>query len=160
MRYKLCLSLLFSSFAIFTFGQAQKIVFLEGLGTGVYASANFDMRIKKDSRDGFGFRAGIGNSFFLDENITTIPFGINYLFGKNKSSLLLGANGTLGLFNNEREDVFDRRNSQFIPSLELGYRFRPMVKGIAFQFTVNSFFNTVDRSVPLFFGAGVGYAWK
>ncbi len=126
----------------------------------MYASVNFDMRFKKDENDGFGFRAGVGNSLILDENITTIPLGVNYLLGKNKSSLLLGANGTLGLFDNKLEDIFNRQNSQFIPSLELGYRYRPISKGIAFQLTTHSFFNTVDKSAPLFFGAGIGYVWR
>ncbi|WDF67845.1 hypothetical protein PQ465_16275 [Sphingobacterium oryzagri] len=118
------------------------------------------MRFKKDRNDGFGFRAGLGNSFILDENITTIPLGVNYVFGKRKHGLLAGINGTVGVFKRLRPGAFNRKAGDFLPSLELGYRFRPLKKGFAFQTTFNPLFNTANGTMPLFFGLGLGYAWK
>ncbi len=108
--------MLFSQLSLCTFGQGQKIIFLEGLGAGVYASVNFDMRFKKDENDGFGFRAGVGNSFILDENIMTIPLGVNYVFGKRKHGLLAGVNGTVGVFKRLRPGAFNRKAGDFLPS--------------------------------------------
>ena len=139
-----------------SYSQRQKFVFLEGLGSGALVNANFDMRFRADSRDGLGFKVGIGSSgIYLDEQILTIPLGINYIIGKNKNGLLLGANT---VFAASPIDVKKKVNT-IMPSLEIGYRFRPIEKGFAFQVTYNPKFNTVDGFKPLWFGVGLGYAW-
>ncbi|WP_392469359.1 hypothetical protein ACF3OC_12925 [Sphingobacterium cellulitidis] len=139
-----------------SYSQRQKFVFLEGLGSGALVNANFDMRFRADSRDGLGFKAGIGSSgIYLDEQILTIPLGINYIIGKDRSGLLLGVNT---VFAASPIDVKKKVNT-IMPSLEIGYRFRPIEKGFAFQVTYNPIFNTVDGFKPLWFGVGLGYAW-
>lgn len=140
--------------------QGRQMVYLEGMGAGIFATANFDMRFKKDAREGLGFRAGIGNSSIaIDESITTIPVGINYVYGKKRSALLLGANAAFGLYDIPKGEQ-DGNYSHFVPSLEIGYRFRPMTRGVAFQVTYNPLFNTVDGTMPAYFGVGIGYSWK
>lgn len=48
--------------------QGQKFAFLEGMGSGALVNANFDMRFKSESREGLGFKAGIGYSgLYMDE---------------------------------------------------------------------------------------------
>ncbi len=136
--------------------QGQKFVFLEGMGSGVLVNANLDMRFKSESREGLGFKAGIGYSgLYMDEQLLTIPFGVNYLLGKNRSGLLLGVNAVISA----SSDHYNGELKSFVPSLELGYRFRPIEKGFAFQVTYNPLFNTVDGFKPLWFGVGLGYAW-
>ncbi|MCA5005382.1 hypothetical protein [Sphingobacterium bovistauri] len=149
---------LFCCFITVTFSQGQKFGFIEGGGSGVLVNANFDMRLKKESRDGIGFKLGLGNTFYLEDGkATTIPIGINYLIGKNKSGLLLGLNNTFSIFGKGTKKF---ETKSVVPSLELGYRFRPLEKGFAFQVTYNPLFNTVDGTMPIFFGIGLGYAWK
>jgi len=157
---KFCLKSILINILVFmslqSFSQGQKFAFVEGLGSGVLVNLNFDMRMNKESREGFGFKVGIGNtSIYLDENVTTLPLGINYIFGKQKSGLLLGANATVAFGDSEDYDEI----KHFVPSLEIGYRFRPISKGFAFQVTYNPIFNTVDGFKPLWFGVGLGYSW-
>ena len=141
-----------------SFSQGQKFVFIEGGGSGVLLNANFDMRLKKESREGLGFKVGFGNTFYLEDgSATTFPIGINYVIGKNKSGLLLGVNSTFSVFG-EGTKKFDTKS--FVPSLEIGYRFRPIEKGFSFQITYTPLFNTVDGTMPIFGGIGLGYSWK
>ena len=156
MKIKLTVFLSLLTFSIFA--QHQKFVYIEGGGSGVLLNANYDMRFKKDTRSGLGFKAGIGNSFYLEDgSATTLPLGINYLIGKNKSALLLGANTTFAFFGKETSKF---NTSGYIPSLEIGYRYTPLKKGFSFQATYNPLFNTVDGFKAVWLGIGLGYSWK
>ena len=145
-------------YANLVLAQGQKFAFIEGLGGGVLASANFDMRFKENARDGFGARVGYTNTGFFDPNeqVSIIPLSVNYLYGKKHSGLLVGGNTTLAIIP-KTTAVSDYRNAVYGP--EVGYRFRPENSGIAFQLTWSPLFNTVDGSKPYWFGIGVGYAW-
>lgn len=77
----------------------QKTVFIEAFGQGLQASLNYDMRFKKGSQYGLGFRAGIGGIFAGSSDagagpessgVIAFPFGINYLAGKNRSAIEAG----------------------------------------------------------------------
>ncbi len=158
MINKITITLFLTLFVSFLYGQNRKFTFIEGGGSGVLINVNFDMRFQKDQSDGLGFKAGVGYfPFDRDVDILTLPIGINYLIGKNRNYLLLGANTTFVPFgkNNDRVDV-----KTVVPSLEVGYRFVPLKKGFSFQATYNPLFNTVDGLKPLFFGIGLGYSWK
>lgn len=139
--------------------QYKKFVFLEGGGSGVLVNAVYDMRITKNQNNGIGFRLGIGNTFYTEDikGATTIPIGINYLLGKNKSFLILGANTTFGIFD---KNLKDRTVKHIVPSLEVGYRFVPQKRGFGFQVTYTPLFNTVDGLKPIYLGIGLGYSWK
>lgn len=160
--YRWTYLLFFLAFSILPFSgmaQGQKFVFAEGLGGGMLASANFDMRFKQDSRDGFGARVGYTNSGFFgaEEWASVFPVSINYLYGQRRGGLLAGFNTTFALISDETK-VSDYRS--FVYGPELGYRFRPMERGLAFQVTWSPLFNTVDGTKMAWFGVGVGYAWK
>lgn len=139
--------------------QRQKFVFAEGLGSGLLASVNFDMRFKHDARDGFGARVGYTNTGFLgdDEWISAFPVGVNYLYGKGRSGLLLGFTTTFPVLTDQVR-MGDYRSVVYAP--EVGYRFRPMARGVGFQVTWSPLFNTVDGAKVAWFGVGVGYAWR
>lgn len=86
--------LLLSLVSIQLFGQHRKFGYVEIGGAGIFASANFDMRFKKEVNDGFGFRSGLGGTFgaFDLDQIFTIPVGINYIYGKGESGFIVGVN--------------------------------------------------------------------
>jgi hypothetical protein len=139
--------------------QGQKFAFAEGLGSGLLVSANFDMRFKKESREGFGARIGYTNTGFVgdDDWISAFPVGINYVYGQARSALLIGFTTTFPVIK-DNNNLSDYSNAVFAP--EIGYRFRPIEKGVAFQVTWAPLFNTVDGSKIPWFGLGIGYAWN
>lgn len=63
---KIKLTVFLSLFTFSIFAQHQKFVYIEGGGSGVLLNAIFDMRFKKDTRSGLGFKAvwlGIGREY-------------------------------------------------------------------------------------------------
>lgn len=137
--------------------QGQKFVFAEGMGSGLLVTANFDMRFKQGAREGLGARVGYTNvGIFHDQAASVVPLSINYVYGKQRSGLLVGFNTTF-TFMSKDEDVWYYRPFMYGP--EVGYRFRPMESGLAFQVTWSPMFNTTDDIDARWFGVGVGYAW-
>ncbi|PVH24278.1 hypothetical protein [Sphingobacterium corticibacter] len=115
------------------------------------ASANFDLRFKKDSRDGFGARLGYTNTGFVgdDKWISAFPLGINYVHGKGRCGLLLGFTTTFAVIP-KNTDSWDYKSTVFAP--EIGYRFRPIQQGLGLQLTWTRLFNTVDATKLAWFG--------
>ncbi len=161
LRKSLCLLIILVGLSLpgVALAQRQKFVFVEALGGVLLASANFDLRFKNDARDGFGARIGYTNTGFLgdDEWISAFPLGINYLYGKGRSGLLLGFTTTFAIIP-DNTTAWDYRSAVYAP--EVGYRFRPMERGVGFQVTWTPLFNTMDGTKAAWFGVGVGYAWK
>jgi len=159
------LSLLFSDHG---FGQGQKYAFLEAGGPSIFTSANFDMRFRPGSREGWGARAGVGHSFLFTDgegiDAFTFPVGINYLHGKNRGGLLLGLNVAIPYLHGRviREAAFAGVTIGAKPVIapEIGYRYRPLISGIGFHFSYTPLFNTVDGFMPVFLGIGIGYSWR
>jgi len=154
-------------FSISIYGQEQKYVFLEAGGPSIFMSANFDMRFRTSSREGWGARAGVGHSFlFVDSdemNALIFPVGINYILGKNRAGLLLGLNATIPfLYGEDIRKSFGGVAIAARPLIvpEIGYRHRPMKSGLGFHFSYTPIFNTVDGTMPVFLGAGIGYSWR
>lgn len=139
--------------------QGQKFVFFEGLGGGLLASVNFDMRFKKDARDGLGAKVGYSNVGFFDtgEWISIFPVGINYVYGKKRGGLLAGFNTTFAFV---PPDIGATNYVAAVYGPEIGYRFRPRNRGIGFQATWSPLFNTADGTKMAWFGIGVGYVWR
>jgi hypothetical protein len=75
-------------------GKYKKSVFVEFAGNGIGASGNFDIRLKPDSNNGFGLRAGAG----IIGTFISLPFGFNYIVGKKKSGFESGI-GITTLYN-------------------------------------------------------------
>lgn len=152
------ISLMISFFANESYSQGQKFVFAEGFGAGMLLSANYDMRFQAGSREGMGFRAGVGSGILLGfwDATLNFPVGINYVKGKNKSAFIMGVNLTTSILSN---GFAGEAGVKAIPSLEIGYRFRPITKGLAFQVTYNPTYLPGDEFYPLYGGIGIGYAW-
>lgn len=145
--------------SISSYGQGKKYVFLEAGGSSTIAAVNFDMRFKKEAINGLGFRVGLGNSFGLFESkdikdVLLVPVGLNYVFGEKKNAFVVGINTTVAIMGEKKG-----YESPLIISPEVGYRFRPETKGLGFHVSYAPLFNTVDGTMPLWLGAGIGYSW-
>ncbi|OCA77146.1 hypothetical protein BBI01_01400 [Chryseobacterium artocarpi] len=139
--------------------QGQKYAFVEAGGSSIFAAVNFDMRFKKDAREGLGFRAGVGNTFGvfdseLVKDVVVFPVGLNYVYGSKRSSVVVGFNTSIVLVKHRNGS-----ESPVIISPEIGYRYRPYEKGIAFHASYVPLFNTADGTMPVWLGVGVGYSW-
>jgi hypothetical protein len=151
----------------------NKAIFVEALGNGIGVSANFDMRFKKGTQDGFGFRAGLGGSYLGSANndaenvttgIVTIPLSLNYLIGKNRSAFEAGL-GITGIY--AKMDIHSLTKPQLVDEngwgssgfLNLGYRYQPLDNGFVFRANWTPAFNSAGFS-PAWFGLSVGYGFK
>ncbi|SKB41424.1 hypothetical protein [Daejeonella lutea] len=148
-------------------GKYQRVVYGELQGAGMGYSLNYDMRLKPDRKDGFGFRAGLG--WEPDEysgNWTTLPLGINYVLGKRKHGFEMGLGVTF--FHNASGanyfiDLYDDEPHPKITSAELftiGYRYQVSPKLLlratnSFMYTGKGYFYT-----PLWEGLSFGYTFN
>jgi len=136
-------------------------VFVEVLGNGLIYSVNYDTRFSQRF-DGFGGRAGIGYIAIEGTRLTTMPFLVNYLFGKEKHFFEIGVGTTfLAASDNSATigPVGDReRDSAFIGTMSLGYRLEPTDGGFTFRAGITPFF---DSSIfwPLWPQVSFGYAF-
>lgn len=160
MKRKLVI-LLLSMFSLSIFAQHRKFGYLEVGGSSVFTSLNFDMRFDRENSDGFGFRVGAGGSFgaFDIDKIYTAPVGLNYIYGKGKNGLILGANSVFAIDGEPKEKKSDDFRS-VIFSADIGYRYTPIHNGFGFQATYTPLFNTIEGIMPFWIGVGIGYSWK
>jgi hypothetical protein len=148
-------------------GKYQRIVYGEFLGTGIGLSLNYDMRLKPDRKDGFGFRAGLG--YIPDEyagDWTLLPLGVNYVLGQRKHGFEMGLGVTF--FHNASgenffTDLYDDEPRRKITSAEIfnvGYRYQASPK-LLLRAT-NSFMYTGMGAFypPIFLGLSAGYAFN
>ncbi len=143
----------------------RKTAYIELLGAGGIASANVDVRLKKNRQDGFGLRAGFGLGEYFEANLSSnhsgryysVPLGINYLVGKRRNSLELGAVLT-------PEFTFKKTlNDPQVAALgfiNFGYRFQPLKEGLVFRAGWQPFYSTNHGFYPTFIGASIGYGFK
>jgi hypothetical protein len=136
-------------------------VFVEVLGNGLIYSLNYDTRFSQ-SFDGFGGRAGIGYIAIDGARITTMPFLLNYLFGKEKHFFEVGVGTTLlvaSAGNGGFGPVGDReRGSAFIGTMSLGYRLEPTDGGFMFRAGITPIFDS-ETFWPLWPQVSFGYAF-
>ncbi|MEJ7692330.1 hypothetical protein, partial [Daejeonella sp.] len=148
-------------------GKYQRIVYGEFLGTGMGLSLNYDMRIKPDRKDGFGFRVGLGR--IPDDyagNWTTLPLGMNYVLGKRKHGFEMGL-GVTFFHNASGENFFielygdePRRKITSAEIFNVGYRYQASPKLLlratnSFMYTGMGYFYP-----PLWPGVSVGYTFN
>lgn len=149
----------------------RKGVFLELLGNGLLATANFDMRFNKNRQDGLGFRVGIGglsvngtdnSGLSVNAGILTIPLEINYLAGKRRSALEAGL-GLTPLFISTKikldDEKFGGSGSGTNGFLSLGYRYQPINKGFLFRINWTPIINSYGFS-PAWFGISFGFGFR
>jgi hypothetical protein len=135
-----------------------KMAYLELFGNAGIYSLNFDMRTQKGRRDGWGLRVGIEylkvdltDTLTGDElkaSLLAIPFGINYVFGKKKGALEVGAGATYIFLNYNGQynwsegggdavmfykDVFGDKINTLIGTFNVAYRRTPYKKGFAYR---------------------------
>lgn len=132
-------------------------VYVEFLGQGLLATANYDTRFS-NKRGGIGGRVGIGYIATDGTSVTTIPFGLNYLLGKEASffeiglgATYLGVNGTDVFFDNSTANTF-------IGTMSFSYRLQPVDSGFAFRAGITPIFNS-NFFLPYYVGASLGYTF-
>ena len=139
-------------------GKIRHAVFGELLGTGGYASLNYDRRFKPGN-DGFGFRVGIGSGPRLQDNNSgylTIPIYPNHILGKGRSGLETAVGLTpLIAFKELQNDPQVRA----YPFLHIGYRMQPLEKGLLLRigWTPNIHDGRFDARGA---GLSLGYSFK
>ncbi len=178
------LLLLLTTSTLFSFAQDNqdkknspvKQFFTEMGGPGIMFSANFDTRFSAKNHLGLGTRVGIGFTIkdgggYYDVNgnwyensirtIPTLPFGINYLFGKGNSphTFEVGAGATF-LF--QQVDILTygshRGESYFMGHFDFMYRRQPVNGGFSWRIGFTPLINTAGDIVP-FGAAGFGFSF-
>jgi len=136
-------------------------VFVEVLGNGLLYSVNYDTRFSQRF-DGIGGRAGIGYLAIDGVSLTTMPFMLNYLFGKDRHFFEVGVGTTLlvaSAGNGGFGPVGDReRGSAFIGTMSLGYRLEPTDGGFMFRAGLTPIFDS-SSFWPLWPQVSFGYAF-
>ena len=147
-------------------GKHRKVVFAELAGNGLTLTANYDMRLKRNRNDGFGFRAGAGMvpDKYFDDYIT-VPLGINYIVGQRKHGFESGLGITL-LYNVSGNENFfidldaDEAHPKLTSAemLTIGYRYQA-TRGLMLRAT-NSFMYTGKGYFypPFWPGISIGYS--
>ena len=140
---------------------AAKAAYAQIGGPGL-ASANFDMRFSKEE-NGPGFRIGIGGFSLGDGDgdggrtgIVTVPFGLNYLLGKDgKNYFEIGAGFTY--INASSKDDFGSENfNSSFGNITIGYRLAPEKGGFFFKAEITPVFGR-GFFIPYYGGIGFGY---
>jgi hypothetical protein len=141
-----------------------KAVFIELLGAGGIGSINVDTRLMKNQQYGFGLRVGFGVGEYFSSDLSansgryhSLPLGINYLIGKRRNSLELGA-----IINPQFtfRKVLDGPQVAPLGFINFGYRFQPLKEGLLFRAGWQPFYGTRGGFSPTFVGASIGYGFK
>lgn len=145
---------------------AAKNVYVELGGPGGFISANYDTRLVKSDK-GLGARVGVGSIFDQTTFGFALPVSLNYLIGKNKNFLEIGAGTAYVHFKpNNQDSWFNFRKENFLIQYAwLGYRYQPSQQGFAFRAGLCQFFN--DLNIPAILGVpslypslSFGYSFK
>lgn len=94
---------------------------LELLGNAQHISINYDSRFNPVNKGGLGYRVGLGStwsSYGVDRISVSVPVGINYLIGKEKSFIEMGLVGIP-----EKSFIKYAENYHFTTRANLGYRY-------------------------------------
>lgn len=155
-----------------------KAVYFEAGGVGLSFSLNYDTRFGK-RRDGFGMRIGAGYVQFANKgdsyapdpynsryhiSYLTIPAQINYLLGKRKHFVELGAGSTFTVFDGGRSSnvlfpvAKPGKQSKFINTLTVGYRNQPLAGGLTVRANVDVFYTAIFVMPTV--GLSLGYTFK
>lgn len=155
----------------------HQAVFVELLGTAGVYSLNYDTRLKKGKRNGWGARLGFSylnindSSRFgeLSARTIAIPVELNYLFGKRRSALELGIGityvssryqGNAYTYNDVDfigGEPFNITSNGLFASVIIGYRYRSVDNGFLFRL---GFMPIVIPEVFPAIGVSFGYSFK
>lgn len=162
-------------FCLNAFAQEQdKSVYLEVFGPSNLIGVSYDARIKSGSnlgyRVGLGYMAGYTDNFFCNyeshhQNAITVPLELNYLIGKGKSKLEIGAGSNIGMYHvsgtvfkcdyvpkddglyeqiNLRDEHYSETKFGYYMYGNVGYR-HTAKNGFQFRCGVNPSFNFGDK---------------
>ena len=132
---------------IFEPGQRPHSFYAEAGGPGLYYSLNYDTRFKQ-TRNGWGIRAGVGYTAVDDHRLFALPVQLSYFLGKNGNYFEMGAGATF-LNTRDRHIYYDydemgewampaerieiESDSQVMGTLTMGYRRQPVDGGFLFR---------------------------
>lgn len=137
----------------------RKAVHLEVLGIAYLNSINYESRISQ-SHSGFGYRAGFGITGIDGFRVFSFPIGINYLFGKRRDFLELGAGMTvLGIKDRQslQTSSFLIDATTFQAQYGIGYR-RVFKSSLLIRIGVQSFIQRNESFIPWVY-YGIGFAF-
>ena len=130
-------------------------IFVEGLGSGVLYSINYDRRFG-NQENGLGLRIGASGYKGDDGNkYSTMPFQINYLLGDKGKYFEIGLGATYGEGN-----IDTHKTGDFIGTAVLGYRRQPYEKkGITWRIALTPLivFEPNNILVLPWIGASIGF---
>lgn len=137
-------------------------LYVELFGPSVFG-INFDSRFAK-KENGLGGRVGIGGFSIDGEGFLFVPFGLNYLVGKDgtKNFLEIGAGATyVSYLSDGVEGDPDGRLADTFGHLTMGYRYQPIGNGVTFRVSINPIIDFKSGTFwPLYGGVSVGYKFK
>ncbi len=146
-------------------GKFKSTVYASFLGPTIMIGINYDMRLRRGSQGGLGFRVGAGGagSFFTvgdGIDITTFPVGINYLSGKSKKHFIVET-GLLPMYSAVRSSIVLNKGFQLGGTyLLMGYRYQSLAKGFMWQIAWSPFFVRNMDFYPLYLELGIGYTFN
>lgn len=170
----LCLTLTFTRAQDVAAGR-NKAIYLEGLGSGLLLSANYDFRFKP-TQDGAGMRIGVGGGSF-DATVTsggttsagtlgvvTLPVLVNYLAGKGRFAFEGGAGVTPIYISASSGSTVNNdfvRNTGFgvFGTLNVGVRAQPIRNGVVFRLNWTPVISDAGFQ-PQWAGISLGYGFK
>jgi len=133
----------------------QAVYFQIG-GSGPLLSANYDRRFSK-RLNGAGFTVGLGYWNDYGESIFSIPFSLNYLFGRKSDFVELAAGSTFVSFKSSDWFGDPDNESGFIHHVNLGYRHQPAAGGFFFRGGFSPLFAEGDYETSFYLGFGYNF---
>ena len=136
----------------------RKAIYAELLGSGIFASINYDFRFWPEN-DGLGMRIGISGA----PSVIIFPVEINDLIGKKRFAFEYGIGLTAAIFTSSVSAnlTFNNDSQKFgvIAFGKAGFRFTPKDNGLFFNLNWNPLVNIEGVRLG-WFGMGIGYSWK
>lgn len=148
-------------------GRPAKAFYVEGLGSGLGVSLNYDTRFKP-GLSGLGLRVGVGgldvSSSAGSIDIITLPVLVNYVAGNSRASFEAGVGVTLihataiGISTLPGDNAIEK-GTGVAGSANFGLRVQPKRNGVHFRLYWSPFV-TSDRFEPRIFGASLGFGFR
>lgn len=108
--------------------QRAQAFYLEALGSGLFYSANYDLRFLNQPY-GLGMRLGFSR-LQLEGTFHSFPVQLNYIFGERKHRFEAGA----GVLASVTSDLSGNQVFQVVSGASFCYRYQPLANGLLFRF--------------------------
>lgn len=161
----------FKTFAQKPYSKSASQLQVEVFGAAGLFSVNYDSRFTK-KETGIGFKIGLGGAPLgvFGESCNSgsqisLPAGLNYLLGKRKHFLEIGAGGVLAIISGTKVYCLDLEPAFFSDDTvpygyaSFGYRYQPFQKkGITFRTFISPLFQQ-GFNTKIWGGGSIGYRW-